>query len=191
MEKAVPHTKHRRCRQFALPIEARSIRVRRYADGYRRALIQTLTPKQNSKAKVYEPQIDPEEFIRTFRDDPSGLSSIKRKSTEKKSEDTPSDDKTQPTVNKAETPKTAPADKITSAAPTDGEREYRQKYIANLAYLRPKERFLMVEIHPDHIQKIKRIISYENESPCSIKSYINNVLAEHFERYEAIIKKRL
>ena len=49
----------------------------------------------------------------------------------------------------------------------------------------------MVEINPDFIQKIKRIISYENGSPCSIKSFVNNVLAEHFERYEAIIKKRL
>ena len=142
-------------------------------------------------AKVYEPQIDPEEFIRTFRDDPSGLSSIRRKSTEKKSEDTPSEDKTQPTVNKAETPKTAPVNKTTSVAPTDAEIEYRRKYIANPAYLRPKERFLIVEIHPDHIQIIKRIISYEINSPCSIKSYINNVLAEHFERYEEIIKKRL
>ena len=94
-------------------------------------------------------------------------------------------------MNKAEPPKTAPADKTTSVAPTDPESEYRQKYIANLAYLRPKLRFLMVEINPDFIQKIKRIISYEINSPCSIKSYINNVLAEHFERYEAIIKKRL
>lgn len=142
-------------------------------------------------AKVYEPQIDPEEFIRTFREDPSGLSSLKRKSTEKKSEDTPSEDKTQPTVNKAETPKTAPANKTTPAASTDVEREYRQKYIANLAYLRPKLRFLMVEINPDFIQKIKRIISYEINSSCSIKSYVNNVLAEHFDRYEEIIKKRL
>ncbi len=142
-------------------------------------------------AKVYESQIDAEEFIRTFRDEPSCLSSLKKKRNDEKSEDTPSEDKTQPTVNKAETPKTAPADKAISVAPTDAESEYRQKYIANLAYLRPKERFLMVEIHPDHIQIIKRIISYEINSPCSIKSYINNVLAEHFERYEAIIKKRL
>ena len=142
-------------------------------------------------AKVYESDIDPDEFIRSFRDDPSGLSSIKRKSTEKKSEDTPSDNKTQPTESKAEPPKTAPANKTSSVAPTDAESEYRQKYIANLAYLRPKLRFLMVEINPDFIQIIKRIISYEINSPCSIKSYINNVLAEHFERYETIIKKRL
>lgn len=142
-------------------------------------------------AKVYESDIDPDEFIRSFRDDPSGLSSIKRKSTEKKSEDTLSEDKTQPTENKTEPPKPTPATKTSSPNTTNAESEYRQKYIANLAYLRPKLRFLMVEISPDHIQKIKRIISYENYSPCSIKSYINNVLAEHFERYEAIIKKRL
>lgn len=142
-------------------------------------------------AKVYESQIDPDEFIRSFREDPSGLSSIKRKSTEKKSEDTPSEDKAQPTESKTEPPKPSPANKTTSVAPVNAESEYRQKYIANLAYLRPKLRFLMVEINPDFIQIIKRIISYEINSPCSIKSYINNVLAEHFERYEAIIKKRL
>ena len=142
-------------------------------------------------AKVYESDIDPDEFIRSFRDDPSGLSSIKRKSTEKKSEDTPSEDKTQPTVNKAEPPKPDPVNKTTSVTSVNAESEYRQKYIANTAYLRPKLRFLMVEINPDFIQKIKRIISYENGSPCSIKSFVNNVLAEHFERYEAIIKKRL
>ncbi len=138
-------------------------------------------------AKVYEPQIDPEEFIRSFRDDPSGISSMKKKSTE----ETPSEDKAQPTECKSEPPKPTPATKTFPPATTNVESEYRQKYIANTAYLRPKERFLMVEIHPDHIQIIKRIISYERNSPCSIKSYINNVLTEHFERYAAIIKKRL
>ncbi|MDE5673470.1 MAG: DUF3408 domain-containing protein [Duncaniella sp.] len=49
----------------------------------------------------------------------------------------------------------------------------------------------MVEIDTDFIRKIKRIISYECNSPCSIKSYVNNVMADHFERYKAIIKKWL
>lgn len=35
-------------------------------------------------AKVYESDIDPDEFIRSFRDDPSGISSMKKKSTEEK-----------------------------------------------------------------------------------------------------------
>ena len=143
-------------------------------------------------AKVYESDIDPDEFIRSFRDDPSGISSMKKKSTyEKKSENAISEDKTQPTENKANPPNPTPTNKTAPVAPADAESEYRQKYIANLAYLHPKLRFLMVEINPDFIQIIKRIISYEINSPCSIKSYINNVLAEHFERYEEIIKKRL
>jgi len=136
-------------------------------------------------AKVYESDIDPDEFIRSFRDDPSGISSMKKKTTEEKKSENP------PVENTAETPTHAPTNKVAPVTPADAESEYRQKYIANLAYLRPKERFLMVEICPDHIQTIKRIISYEINSPCSIKSYVNNVLAEHFERYAAIIKKRL
>ena len=143
-------------------------------------------------AKVYVSDIDPDEFIRSFRDDPSGVSSMKKKSTEeKKSENAISEDKTHPTENKEYPPKPAPTNKTAPVVPADTESEYRQKYIANIAYLRPKLRFLMVEINPDFIQIIKRIISYEINSPCSIKSYINNVLAEHFERYEAIIQKRL
>lgn len=143
-------------------------------------------------AKVYESDIDPDEFIRSFRDDPSGISSMKKKSAEEKTSENPqSEVKAQPAESKAEPPKPAPATKTSPPNTTNAESEYRQKYIANTAYLRPKLRFLMVEISPDHIQKIKRIISYEINSPCSIKSYINNVLAEHFERYEAIIKKRL
>ena len=143
-------------------------------------------------AKVYESDIDPDEFIRSFRDDPSGISSMKKKSTEEKtSENPPSEENADPTESKAEPPRQAPVTKTSMPATTNAESEYRQKYIANTAYLRPKLRFLMVEINPDFIQKIKRIISYENGSPCSIKSFVNNVLAEHFERYEAIIKKRL
>ena len=143
-------------------------------------------------AKVYESQIDPDEFIRSFRDDPSGISSMKKKSTEEKTSENPqSEVKAQPMESKSEPPKPDPVNKTTSVTSVNAESEYRQKYIANTAYLRPKLRFLMVEINPDFIQKIKRIISYENGSPCSIKSFVNNVLAEHFERYETIIKKRL
>ncbi len=49
----------------------------------------------------------------------------------------------------------------------------------------------MVEINSDFIQIIKRIISNENDLSCSIKSFVNNELAERFVRYEAIIKERL
>ena len=49
-------------------------------------------------AKVYESDIDPDEFIRSFRDDPSGISSMKKKSTEEKTSENPqSEVKAQPT----------------------------------------------------------------------------------------------
>lgn len=166
-----------------MPIEARSIRVRRYADGYCYAIIQT-PAKQISMAKVYECAVDPDEFIRSFRDDPSGVSRLKKEHSEKKSDDTASENK-----EKSEPP--IPATTVAQPVPTDAENEYRQKFITNVAYLRPKSRFLMVEISPDFIQKIKRIISYEENTTCSIKSFVNNVLADHFKRYEDVIKKWL
>lgn len=56
--------------------------------------------------------------------------------------------------------------------------------------MRPKNKYLMVEISPEYIKKIKRILSYE-DGGCSVKAYVNNVLAEHFKEFDEIIKKRL
>ncbi|MEY8246415.1 DUF3408 domain-containing protein [Heminiphilus faecis] len=132
--------------------------------------------------KVYEPAIDPDEFIRTFRDEPSALSTLKNRHSDENTASKP------PTDNlnvKADQLKAAPA-----ISDEDME-DYRKRFLLDKTYLRPRLRFLMVEINPDFIQKIKRIISYEGDSPCSIKSFVNNVLADHFERYKDIIEKRL
>lgn len=132
--------------------------------------------------KVYEPAIDPEEFIRTFRDEPSALSTLKNRHSD---ENTGSKSQTDNINVKADQPKAAPA-----ISDEDME-DYRKRFLLDKTYLRPRLRFLMVEINPDFIQKIKRIISYESDSPCSIKSFVNNVLSDHFERYKDIIEKRL
>ncbi len=132
--------------------------------------------------KVYEPAIDPDEFIRTFRDEPSALSTLKNRHSDENTGSKP------PTDNlnvKAYQPNVAPA--VSENAIED----YRKRFLLDKTYLRPRLRFLMVEINPNFIQKIKRIISYECDSPCSIKSFVNNVLADHFERYKDIIAKRL
>lgn len=134
-------------------------------------------------AKKYESDIDPDEFIRSFREEPSGLSSFKRSTTETKNSDAQSVTDSVKTQEESTPASTA----VSDAAIND----YRSRFISDNTYLRPRRRFLMVEIDPDFIQKIKRIISYESDSPCSIKSYVNNVLADHFERYKAIIEKRL
>ena len=129
-------------------------------------------------AKKYESDIDPDEFIRSFREESSGLSSLKRSTAETQS--------VTDSVKKQE--ESPPASTAVSDVTIN---DYRSRFISDSTYFRPRRRFLMVEIDPDFIQKIKRIISYENDSPCSIKSYVNNVLADHFERYKAIIEKRL
>lgn len=46
-------------------------------------------------------------------------------------------------------------------------------------------------IDPNIEHKIKRIISYGDVYGCTVRSYINNVLAEHFKQHEDVIKKRL
>ena len=104
--------------------------------------------------KVYEPDIDPDEFIRTFRDEPSALSTLKNRHSDENTGSKP------PTDNlnvKADQPNVAPA--ISENAIED----YRKKFLLDKTYLRPRLRFLMVEINPDFIQKIKRIISYEGD----------------------------
>ena len=133
-------------------------------------------------AKKYESEIDPDEFIRSFREEPSALSTFKRESADKKS-----DSKSTTDFGKEQ----SDAISATPALSNNAIEDYREKFVLDKAYLRPRERFMMVEVSPDFIRKIKRIISYEGDSPCTIKSYINNVLADHFERYKSTIEKRL
>ena len=120
--------------------------------------------------KVYEPAIDPDEFIRTFRDEPSALSTLKNRHSD---ENAGSKSQTDNLNVKADQTNVAPI--VSENAIED----YRKRFLLDKTYLRPRLRFLMVEINPDFIQKIKRIISYESDSPCSIKSFVNNVLADH------------
>lgn len=46
-------------------------------------------------------------------------------------------------------------------------------------------------IDPNIEQKIKRVISYGDVYGCTVRSYINNVLSEHFKQYADVILKRL
>lgn len=123
--------------------------------------------------KVTDSEINEDEIIRSFRDNPASLSSLKMKPPEE----------------------FEPPTKITTTdrrCIDELEREFVQRFVAQTEYSGPEtRRFLMVEINPDFIHKIKRILSYEERRTGSIKSYVNNVLEEHFEKYADIIKKRL
>ena len=132
-------------------------------------------------AKVYESEIDPDEFIRSFREESTSLSTLKK--PKEKVEMEPA------TVSKGKSAVSVTATN-NPVANIDREEMFRERFITKTTYLRPQVKFLMVEIDPVIIGKIKRLIAYENGS-CSLKSYINNVLAAHFEEYADIINPKL
>lgn len=132
-------------------------------------------------AKKYESEIDPDEFIRSFREESSSLSTLKKpKENVDMKPVAKSNDNSAASVTATNTP----------VSVTDREEMFRECFITKTTYLRPQVKFLMVEIDPVIIGKIKRLIAYENGS-CSLKSYINNVLAAHFEEYADIINPKL
>lgn len=136
-------------------------------------------------AKKYESEIDPDEFIRSFREEPSSLSSLNRKPKE-----SPLPDTAGSTEEKAESAMSVKSGSEQSSSDEERERLFRERFITRTTYLRPQVKFLMVEIDPVIIGKIKRLIAFENGS-CSLKSYINNVLAAHFEEYADVINPKL
>ena len=136
-------------------------------------------------AKKYESEIDPDEFIRSFREEPSSLSSLNRKPKE-----SPLPDTAGSTEKKAESALSVKSSSEQSSSDEERERLFRERFITRTTYLRPQVKFLMVEIDPVIIGKIKRLIAIENGS-CSLKSYINNVLAAHFEEYADVINPKL
>lgn len=132
-------------------------------------------------AKKYESEIDPDEFIRSFREESSSLSTLKKPKENVEPEPVAvSKDNAAVSVTATNTP----------VFDTDREEMFRERFITKTTYLRPQVKFLMVEIDPVIIGKIKRLIAYENGS-CSLKSYVNNVLAAHFEEYADIINPKL
>ena len=136
-------------------------------------------------AKKYESEIDPDEFIRSFREEYSSLSSLNRKPKE-----SPLPDTAGSTEKKAESALSVKSSSEQSSSDEERERLFRERFITRTTYLRPQVKFLMVEIDPVIIGKIKRLIAFENGS-CSLKSYINNVLAAHFEEYADVINPKL
>ncbi|MYM13087.1 DUF3408 domain-containing protein [Muribaculum intestinale] len=136
-------------------------------------------------AKKYESEIDPDEFIRSFREEPSSLSSLNRKPKE-----SPQSDATGSSEQKTATVLSVKSGSEQPSSDEERERLFRERFITRTTYLRPQVKFLMVEIDPVIIGKIKRLIAFENGS-CSLKSYINNVLAAHFEEYADVINPKL
>lgn len=136
-------------------------------------------------AKVYESDIDPDEFIRSFREEPSGLSSLKKK---------PANDNAEAPVaaNAAttDTPVNTPVPQAKSGN-TDLDTEFMEKFVSDRSYMRVPSpyRSLMVDIDREHVQKIRSIFFNGKCSMGTVKGYVSLVLEEHFKKYQEIIKK--
>lgn len=129
-------------------------------------------------AKVYESEIDPDEFIRSFREESSSLSTLKK-------------------MPKAEAHPQEPEPKPTKAKTSDGndtdrEREYMERFVWNMTYMSPQDKYVTTEIDPEIEWKIRRILFCRKKGRvCSLKAFINNVLAAHFEEYADVINPKL
>lgn len=73
------------------------------------------------------------------------------------------------------------------------EQRYMELFINNTDHVRPQEKYLMVDIYPDFVHTIKKILISQGcvrGRKCSVKAYINNVLAAHFKEYADIINSK-
>lgn len=136
-------------------------------------------------AKVYESDIDPDEFIRSFREESSNLSSLKKK---------PSADTGNAAKEPASpAPEPQPCDAVpdTKTAATDLEVEFMEHFVTDKAYMRVPSpyRSLMVDIDREHVRIIKGILYNGKCSTGTVKGYVALVLEEHFKKYESMIKK--
>ena len=135
-------------------------------------------------AKKYESEIDPDEFIRSFREESSSLSSLKMKPQVEISPEKSAD---MPPNGNIDSPKPE-NDEISP----DREQQFMDLFVRNMTYMTPEDKFHPTEIAPEFIWKIRRILfSGKRGRVCSIKAYINNVLAVHFKEYADIINTKL
>lgn len=127
-------------------------------------------------AKVYESEIDPDEFIRSFREESSSLSTLKKKP---KAEAQTQDSEPKPAKDKAKGDTSA-----------DREREYLERFVWNMTYMSPQDKYVTTEIDPEIEWKIRRILFCRKKGRvCSLKAFINNVLAAHLEEYADVINQ--
>lgn len=140
-------------------------------------------------AKVYESDIDPDEFIRSFREEPSGLSALKKKPANENTEAAPAQAPTQAAAT-TDIPVNTAVPQVKSDN-TDLDTEFMEKFVSDKSYMRVPSpyRSLMVDIDREHVQKIRSIFFNGKCSMGTVKGYVSLVLEEHFKKYKETIKK--
>lgn len=68
--------------------------------------------------------------------------------------------------------------------------EYLERFVWNMTYMSPQDKYVTTEIDPEIEWKIRRILFCRKKGRvCSLKAFINNVLAAHLEEYADVINQ--
>lgn len=137
-------------------------------------------------AKVYESEIDPDEFIRSFREESSSLSMLKKKPKEAQTQEP------EPETTKVPSTKSVSESHSNERVGKDADRErkYLERFVWNMTYMSPQDKYVTTEIDPEIEWKIRRILFCRKKGRvCSLKAFINNVLAAHLEEYADVINQ--
>ena len=138
-------------------------------------------------AKKYESEIDPDEFIRSFREESSSLSTLKKKpKAEGQTQESESEMTKAPSTKSVS--ESHPNESVGNDA--DRERKYLERFVWNMTYMSPQDKYVTTEIDPEIEWKIRRILFCRKKGRvCSLKAFINNVLAAHLEEYADVINQ--
>lgn len=129
-------------------------------------------------AKRYDNDFDAESFVENFRAQ-DGTSASPSKTTERSSAPT------QSSADSAKAERKSAKDARQKQGYTvEG---YIARFLDDLSYKKPKARFPQVGIHPEFVKAIQRMKDLNGVWGSSISTYINNVLAAHFDEYRAVI----
>ena len=138
-------------------------------------------------AKKYESEIDPDEFIRSFREESSSLSTLKKKpKAEGQTQES------EPEMTKVPSTKSVSESqpKVSIGNNADRGRKYLERFVWNMTYMSPQDKYVTTEIDPEIEWKIRRILFCRKKGRvCSLKAFINNVLAAHLEEYADVINQ--
>ncbi len=67
---------------------------------------------------------------------------------------------------------------------------YMERFVNNTGNIPTNKKYKVIEIAPENALRIRRILLMsEDGTSCSVKAFVNNVLAEHFEKYADVINK--
>lgn len=125
-------------------------------------------------AKRYDNDFDAEGFVENFRAQDDSATSPAPSTKE----------------NKPQSPKAAKKDapsKDGNATPSNTVVGFIEKFLNNLKYKRPKNRYPQVGIHPKFCEQIEKMQKRNGRWGCSISTYVNTVLEDHFRDNQQMI----